>query len=264
MLQHPVCCVSCFCEKQNILLIPPFDPGKFHKWRWCSLSASSMGYLGRDSLGSTLACSRPRESWGMLFAAFCQAARPNPFRHKEGIFRITNVQSVTGQTKWCVSENCCSGKKTGDIKERRFSALHSHVKYILNLSRKKRSKTKLAKPTKYVWPFFPISKTLDLSWGLPHVKRTKKNLFPLVHHSFQGVGKMMFVMYMIPAFHAHRCCQRPAPRRQIHLPTEENLCIANALEHPGTDLWICKNQGSGMAKCILLTSLSHNLSLNFH
>ena len=68
------------------------------------MSASSVGYLGSDSLGSTLACSRGRESWGLFFAAFCQAARPNPFRHKEDIFRVTNVQSVTGQTKRCVSE----------------------------------------------------------------------------------------------------------------------------------------------------------------
>lgn len=176
MLQHPVCCVSCFCEKQNILLIHPFDSGKFQKWRWCSLSAPSMGYLGGDSLGSTLACSRPSESWEMFFAAFCQAARPNPFRHKEDIFRITNVQSVTGQTKWCVSENCCSGKKTGDIKERRFSALQSHVKYTLNLPRKKRSKTKLAKPTKYVCPFFPYKQNHRLELRSPSCEKNRKGL----------------------------------------------------------------------------------------
>lgn len=31
---------------------------------------------------------------------------------------------------------------------------------------------------------------------------------------------------------------------QIHLPPEANLCVANASEHPGTDLWICKNWDS--------------------
>lgn len=72
-----------------------FGCGHFQKGRWKGLSACSVGWLGSDSLGSTLAWDRPRESWGLFFTAFCQAARPNPFRHKEGIFRITNVQSVT-------------------------------------------------------------------------------------------------------------------------------------------------------------------------
>lgn len=80
-----------------------------------------------------------------------QADRPNPFRHKEDIFRITNIQSVTDQTKCHVSENYCLGRKTRDIREIGFSALESHIKYVLNYSKKNRRKIMFAKPTGYIW-----------------------------------------------------------------------------------------------------------------
>lgn len=58
--QCTVCCMSYFFVKTNILVIPPFDSSSFKKWGHCSLSASSVTYLGGDGVGSMLACSRLR------------------------------------------------------------------------------------------------------------------------------------------------------------------------------------------------------------
>lgn len=157
---------------------------------------------------------------------------------------------MTGQTKWCVSENCCSGRKTGDIRERGFSALQSHVKCMLNFPKRKEVKLSRLKPPSMFDLFFPISKILDLSWGLPHVKRIKKELVPsgTLFLSRDGEDDVGNVRWFQPStlIDVARDLPPVGTAWQIHLPTEANLCIANALEHPGIDLWICKNQGSEM------------------
>lgn len=168
---------------KNKISSPP--PPNLSLWLWqfsevkvLQLVSTFHHIPGQWEPGLHTACGRMRVSWGLVFAAFCQAARLNPFRHKEDIFRITNAQSVTGQTKLRVSENCCSGRKTEDTGKRGCSALQSNVKYMLNLSWKKISKSKLAKPTNdffcrwhFCWLLFLISETLDLCWGLLYVKK---------------------------------------------------------------------------------------------
>lgn len=71
------------------------------------------------------------------------------------------------------------------------------------------------------------------------------------------MGKMPFVIYVIPDAIYNLCVpftliKRPAHEMGLHCrstsPQKAKLCLANALEHSGTDLWICNNQGSEMPK----------------